>query len=175
MIAKIRSGPRFVAGLIAVCLVLTLFSGCGLVRKVIGAQKMPFNGTVSFHEITVEIPAKFVRDSTQSNDTYWYFEHGWYSEVIILMCKESSGDIESYIQYLEENGFETEQGTFIDCPAIKSVGVNSQGKTHREMFFIYNGHNYAVALTGGTEEEFEDLYNSIEIPGLVSTDPTIAV
>ncbi len=162
----LKSGAtrRLAAGALALLMIAVVCSGCTVLRLFRQASNMPFNGNVTFHEISVEIPSRFIRDSTQSNETYWFFEHGWGSEVITLMYKESAADLESYRTYLEEQGFEAEDGTFINCPAVKSEGVDKNGKTHREMFFIYKDHSYAVALTGGTEEEFQDLYNSVMIP-----------
>ena len=41
------------------------FSGCS------GGTKMPFNGKIEFHEISLVVPERFVRDSTQSTEDLW--------------------------------------------------------------------------------------------------------
>ena len=54
---------------------------------------MPFNGVVSFHEITITIPSDFIRDSTQSNPDLWCFEKNRYSQMIILQRKDAGRDV----------------------------------------------------------------------------------
>ena len=60
---------------IALLLTVVLFAGlCGCANRI----SMPFNGTVEFNRISLTVPTRFVRDSTQSNEDLWIFEHGNY-------------------------------------------------------------------------------------------------
>ena len=85
---------------ISLLLMLIILSGC------IGSSKMPFNGDITFNEITLTIPERFIRDSTQSNDDLWVFEHDNYSEMILISRSEIVGDVtlslETYIDYMKE-------------------------------------------------------------------------
>ena len=145
--------------LLAFLLLLTL-CGCGK------SSDMPFNGEISFHDVTLTIPEKYIRDSTQSTDDSWLFERGWYSAQILLVRKDAAADpeaaMESYRQYLTEQGADSQKTTFLGRDALRST-ADQNGKIWREVFFYHNGSSYAVALRGGTEEEFQALLKSVGI------------
>lgn len=56
-----------------ILLVLFVSSGC------FGIQ-MPFNADIQFHDIALTVPERFIRDSSQSKEDLWVFEHDNYSE-----------------------------------------------------------------------------------------------
>ena len=147
-------------GLLLAFLLLLTLCGCGK------SSDMPFNGEISFHDITLTIPEKYIRDSTQSTEDSWLFERGWYSAQILLVRKDASADpeaaMESYRQYLTEQGASSQKTTFLGRDALHSTADQS-GKAWREIFFYHNGSSYAVALRGGTEEEYQALLKSVGI------------
>lgn len=130
------------------------------------ASDMPFNGDITFHEISMRIPTRFIRDSTQSTDALWIFEHGNYSEYIILSCKAANGDTEeelpSYVEYMEGNGANCQIIAFQENDAVLSV-YNMDGVFCQEILFIFQDAYYAIALRGGTEEGFAELTDSIRL------------
>ena len=140
---------------------LLLLCGCG--RR----ARMPFNGQVTFHEITATIPEDFVRDSTQSNDDLWIFEHGGYSKMILLSRKDAAGDadaaLDDYVEYLQSLGADAERGRFLNADAVHST-YTKDGQYCQEILFLYHGSFYAVALRGGTEEEFQSLLDEVNTP-----------
>ena len=165
---KLNAIPRFCAVLLSTVLLVPAFSGCAVIKLLKQGTSMPFNGTVSFHDITVDIPESYIRDSTSSDEDHWVFESGWYSKLIILSRSVAGSDpmsgLADYEAYLTEMGFECEEGYLADCPALRSSGTLEDGKLQREMLFFYNGYFYAVALRDGTEDEFWDLVDSIGGP-----------
>lgn len=149
----------FVA-ILCIALLLTC-AGC-----VFSTPDMPFNGDITFHEITMTIPTRFIRDSTQSTDALWIFEQGNYSEYIILSCKAANGDTEealpSYVEYMEGNGANSQIISFRGNDAVISV-YNMDGVFCQEIFFIHQDAYYAIALRGGTEEGFAELTDTIQL------------
>lgn len=135
--------------------ILTL-CGCG--------SEMPFNGEVSFHELSVTVPDKFVRDSTKSSQDAWVFERGWYEEMIILTRSDITGAVtmEDYMLSMQEVGAQVTATTFLGNEAVHSA-YTKDGQYCQEMFFAYNGSFYAVALRGGTVEEFQQLLDTVTI------------
>ena len=77
---------RIITATMILLFLLTFLSGC------IGSSKMPFNGDITFHEITLTVPERFIRDSTESNDDLWVFEHDGYSEYILISRTDASSD-----------------------------------------------------------------------------------
>ena len=140
---------------------LLLLCGCG--RR----AQMPFNGQVMFHEITATIPEDYIRDSTQSSDDLWVFEHGGYSKMILLSRKDAAGDVDAalddYVEYLQSQGADAERGQFLNADAVHST-YTRDGKYCQEIMFVYQGSFYAVALRGGTEEEFQSLLDEVNTP-----------
>ena len=77
---------KFFVTILCIVLLITC-AGC-----MFSTSDMPFNGDITFHEISMTSPTRFIRDSTQSTDALWIFERGNYSEYIILSCKAANGD-----------------------------------------------------------------------------------
>jgi hypothetical protein len=144
------------------CIVLLLTcAGC-----MFFASDMPFNGDITFHEISMTIPTRFIRDSTQSTDALWIFERGNYSEYIILSCKPANGDttqaLPSYVEYMKENGANSQIISFMDNDAVLSE-YEMDGVFCQELLFIQNDSYYAIALRGGTEEGFAEITDTIQL------------
>lgn len=137
---------------------------------------MPFNGQIDFHNISITIPEKYVRDSTQSSNDLWVFEHGFYSEYIIISRSDISGDttasIEGYVNYMKQQGAVSDVTTFLEKEAVHSTYVKDEVYC-QEMLFAYGGSFYAIALRGGNEEDFQSLLYTVKISDLTSHQNTI--
>ncbi|MBR5472798.1 MAG: hypothetical protein IKU82_02280 [Clostridia bacterium] len=129
-------------------------------------SQMPFNGTIEFHDISLTIPERFIRDSTQSNDDLWIFEHSNYSEYVIISRKDVTGEVQSsfedYVEYMHENGAESEIVTFLNDSAVLST-YYLEDVFCQEILFEYNNSFYAVALRGGTQSGFKEITDTINL------------
>lgn len=156
-----------VISLVAILIMISSLVSCG------SHSDMPYNGIISFHEITATIPESFIRDSTQSGEDVWFFERGFYKEYIILSRKDIVGDtsasLGSYVDYMKEQGVYSERTTFLQMDAVLST-YTLDDKFCQEMLFVYNGSFYAIALRGGTEEDFQSLLNTIGINDALHAD-----
>lgn len=125
---------------------------------------MPYNGNVSFHAVMVSVPEDFIRDSTRSNSDLWRFEKGFYDQIIILSRNDIVGDVsaslDSYLAYMIEQGCESNRTTFMQLDAVHSTYTQND-QYCQEMLFAYHGSLYAIALRGGTEEDFQSLLDSV--------------
>lgn len=125
---------------------------------------MPFNGNIEFHKISLYIPEKFIRDSTQSSKDLWVFEHDNYSEYIIIIRKDLNGDASStlrnYAEYMKENNVDSSLKPFLNNDAVFSTYYKDDVFC-QEVLFAYENSTYAVALRGGNENDFNELLNSI--------------
>ena len=140
----------------ALVLFVLLLSGCG-------GTKMPFNGEVNFHGMQITIPDSFIRDSTQSTDDQWVFEHGGYRQYIVLMFHEEAADLEQYRDSMLANGCDSAIEERYDG-AIVSSWTDADGNFRQEILFLSGGHTYVVMLHNGDEEAFETLAASIRMP-----------
>lgn len=151
---------RFISIFLVLILVFTL-SSC---------STMPFNGDIVFHDISLTIPERFIRDSTQSNDNLWIFEHGNYSEYIIISRKDTTGEVRSalmnYVKYMKENGAESEIISFLDNDAVLSTYYKDDVFC-QEILFPYNASFYAVAIRGGTQDDFGEITDTISLVEIV--------
>lgn len=151
---------KFLAVILCTALLLVC-TGCTF-----STSDMPFNGDLIFHDISLTIPTRFIRDSTQSTDALWIFERGNYSEYIILSCKAANGDtaeaLPGYVEYMKENGANSRIITFMDNDAVISK-YDMEGMFCQELLFIKNDSYYAVALRGGAQEGFTELTDSIQL------------
>lgn len=150
---------RIVALFTALIALLSLVS-CGF------GSDMPYNGDVTFNGITVSIPQKFIRDSTQSTRDLWVFEKGFYKQLIILSRNDLGGEVgevlDGYVDYMKSMQCDSKRTTFADCEAVHTT-YTQDGQFCQEMLFVYNSSTYAVALRGGTEEEFKSLLDSVKL------------
>lgn len=156
--------------------IMLLIAVCCVLSACTSSKEMPFNGKIQFHEICLEIPKNFVRDSTQSKEDLWVYEHHNYASYILLLYKDASGvqnpeeELASYGEYICGQGgsvVETGSASFNedDVPYIILSYITNDDKEGREFYFFYNDSFYSVALRGGSEEEFVTLYESIGVPG----------
>lgn len=127
---------------------------------------MPFNGDIEFHDLSLTIPASFIRDSTQSNDDLWLFEKGFYDQLIILSRQDLKGDadatLDDYAAYLTQEGVSAERTTFLQNDAVHS-NYTKDDQFCQEILFVYNDSIYALALRGGTVEEFSDFLKTVSL------------
>lgn len=141
-------------------LVLLGLTGCG------ANLKMPFNGDIEFHDIALTIPSNYVRDSTQSDDDTWVFERGRYASYFVIMRQDIDGDtstvLDSYCDYLVEQGAQSERTTFQGREAVFTETINEDGNgIFKELYFEYNGLFYAVGFRGEHAEDFAVVKDSI--------------
>lgn len=127
-----------------------------------GRPDMPFNGQIEFHAIALTIPEKFIRDSTQSSEDTWIFEHGNYSEYIIVMRSDSESDLEKYAARMRELGAASE---VVELSASDAVFTTyyQDGVFCQEILFCHENSTYAIALRGGTESEFDELVGTVAL------------
>lgn len=165
---------RIIMGLIALCLIASL-SGCFFalnlpfedeIEKRDDSKTIPYNGDIEFHSISLTVPERFIRDSTQSNEDMWIFERGFYSEYILISRRDANGEgnekLESYKAFLLENGSSCETVTFLEMEAIL-CNYYQEEVFCQEIVFVYDDAVYAVALRGGKEESFSEITDSIKL------------
>ncbi len=149
---------RFLVILMVITVIFSL-NGCE-------RSNMPFNGDISFYDITLTVPGDFIRDSTQSSSDTWIFEKNFYKQVIIIKCNElKEGDdtaLQDYADFIVEQGGEAEMTDFAGCDAVR-LTYTRDDVFCQELLFNYNNSTYTVALRGATEEEFEDLLDTCRI------------
>lgn len=148
-------------------MVFTLAVICTLLPCAFAAGvNMPFNGDVRFHGICVTVPDSYIRDSTQSNADFYLFEKGWFSSVIMLSREDAPDDTEEwmngYMEYLLARGAHSERTKFLGMRALESQQLRG-GVLWQEMYFACGDSLYAVAISGGDEEEFRTLLDTVRI------------
>ena len=145
---------------------ISLFLVFILAFSLASCSKMPFNGEIEFHNISLTIPERFIRDSTQSNDDLWIFERGGYSEYIIISRKDFTGNVKTalddYVAYMKENSAESEIISFLDDDAVLST-YYMDNVYCQEILFTYHNSFYAVALRGGTQSDFAEITDTIRL------------
>lgn len=150
---------RYVVVILSLMMVFA-FVGCK------GKSKMPFNGTVTFHSMSVEIPEDFIRDSARSSEDLWAYEQGGYKKSILIsrndITVEPSALLESYGAYIVENGGNAEITSFQEQAAVR-LNYQKDELFCREMMFCYGGSAYSIAMRGGTAEEFSTLLDTVEL------------
>ena len=146
--------------IISAIFMLIVASGCS------SSSKIPFNGSIQFHKISAIIPEKYIRDSTQSTDDLWIFEHGAYSEYILISRSDINGEIssslENYVNYMKENNAESEIGSFLETDAVYST-YYIEDILCQEILFSYDDSFYAIALRGGDENGFNEIVNTVKV------------
>lgn len=129
-------------------------------------SSMPFNGEITFHDVSLTIPGGYIRDSTQSSADQWIFEKGFYSQYVILVRKdlagEAAGVLDSYAAYLTAQGVTSERTTFLDAPAVRSR-QDQDGTLWQELLVAHGDSTYAIALRGGTEADFDEIIRSLKL------------
>ena len=140
--------------------ILCAVAFCGCLRR----GNMPFNGDVEFHGIKVTIPVSYVRDSTQSSDELWVFEHGNYDKYIMISCKpaKSKDAVKSYAGFIESQGGSAEDVQLADLDAVR-LTYTQDNKETRETVFVMDDHIYAIALRGSDDAEYQELIDSFKV------------
>ena len=149
---------RYITVVTVLILLISLVS-CG------SRSDMPYNGDITFHEIGIGIPQNFIRDSTQSTSDAWIFEKGFYKQMIIITRNDLGGEVgavlDNYVAYMTEMGCDSSRTTFAELESVHTT-YTKDGQFCQEMLFVYNNSTYAIALRGGTEEEFQALLDSVK-------------
>ncbi len=147
--------------LVSLLLCMSLLTACA---RPTGGD-MPFGGSVTFHEISITVPQGFVRDSTQSTEDSWLFEKNWYKKMVILVRNDFSDNADAFL-----NEYAAAMSKYGDSARTEFQGVQAVHSTYtrdgvfcQEIFFIHRGSSYAIALRGGTEEEFQQLLDSLKL------------
>ena len=147
--------------------IISVFLFAVIVVSLAACSQMPFNGTIVFHDISLTIPERFIRDSTQSNNDLWVFERDNYSEYIIVSRKDITGEAQlaltDYAEYMKENGAESEVITFLNNDAVFSTYYKDSVYC-QEILFAYNNSFYSVTLRGGKQSDFKEITDTITIP-----------
>ncbi len=134
----------------------------------VGCQSlsMPFNGDITFHNISLTIPSDFVRDSIQSNNNLWVFEKEDYKQIIILSHKELTQDgdttLEEYGTFITQQGGQAKAVNYSGCNAL-ILTYMKEDVFCQELILIYKDIVYDVALRGAQTEDFEALLNTFSI------------
>ena len=146
--------------------VVSIFLVLIFVFSLTACSQMPFNGDIEFHDISLTVPERFVRNSTQSNDDLWVFEHDNYSEYIIISRKDITGEVQSalsdYAEYMKENGAESEIVSFLNDNAVLSTYYKDD-EFCQEILFVYRDSFYAVALRGDSKNDFKEITDTISL------------
>ena len=137
--------------------ILLLLTGCN--------SSMPFNGDIEFHSISLTVPKNYIRDSTQSSEDLWVFEHGNYSKYILITRNDANRDaaqiLEDYVELMKERETNSKIISFMNEDAVLST-YHQSGLYCQEIMFVHNGSTYAIALRGGTEAEFKAITDTIQ-------------
>lgn len=152
-----RSKIKYLAIVLAV--LLMVLTGCG------GMSDMPFNGDIMFHDVSMTVPEKFIRDSAQSNADLWIFEHDNYSQ-ILLMSRDDV--VEDTPEKMEEmmDFYGTIGGTstkYEEYAHAYRAEYTKDDMACQEVMFIYGDNLYTITLRGATAEEFSKLLDSVEV------------
>ena len=130
---------------------------------------MPFNGDVTFHDMSVTIPESFIRDSTQSSEDVWIFERKNYTDYIMLFrgALEMQGGLttpENYCEIMQSGGAESEVIDFQGLPCVYTVSIANNGMYATEAVVFVNDTTYALTMCTKNEadmEEYGTIYESL--------------
>ena len=144
--------------LILILCLLICITGCSRVSN------MPFNGEVKFHRITLTVPYRFLRDTTQSNTNFWVFARDSYAEYVLISRKEVKKDVDTaltdYIAAMQKEGADSQRTTFLGKDAVLTK-CTIDDVYCQEILFVHDNSFYAVALRGGDEAGFKEITDTI--------------
>lgn len=127
---------------------------------------MPMNGEANFHSITITIPNSFTRDAMQSYEDFWIFEKDNNRQVILMSRRDITADweasLDNYIADIKKQGGEAKRESFLQMEGASATYTKDEVFC-QEVVFACGGSFYAVALRGGTQEEFQSLLDTINI------------
>ena len=144
-------------------LLILSIAGCSLSDRI---YTMP-ETQVTLNDMQVTIPYGYIIDSTQSNDTSLVYETGFYAKYIVVTqtvtvaAGKEDQTLDNYVTRILESGGSSQRTTFLDQPAVRSTFTSQDGKNAEEMLFIYKGYCYAISMSGGNEQEFQDLLSTV--------------
>ena len=125
---------------------------------------MPMNGKANFHDITITIPGSFARDAMQSYEDFWIFNNEDDKQMILMSYREITGDQEAllanYVADIKARGGQTTSESFLQMECVLAT-YTIEDVFCQEIVFAYGGSFYAVALRGGTQEEFQSLLETV--------------
>ena len=127
---------------------------------------MPINGKANFYSITITIPNSFVRDAMQSYEDFWIFEKDNYKQMILMSRRDITEDwetsLDNYVADIKKQGGDAKRESFLQMEGASSTYTKDEVFC-QEIVFAYDGSFYAVALRGGTQEEFQSLLDTINL------------
>ena len=146
---------------------LALILVIGLLLCAVGCSRvsnMPFNGNVTFHSITLTVPYRFLRDTTQSNNDFWVFARDSYAEYVLISRSNISSDVadamDRYVASMQAEGADSQKTTFLGKDAVLTK-CTIDGVYCQEILFAHDGSYYAIALRGGDEAGFKEITDTI--------------
>ena len=147
--------------MLALCIAAGALSSCGK------GSETSSGGKLSFHDITAVIPEGFTWVSSESTDDLWVFEKGGYEEVLIFSRndfeKTASDTLLGLMDFYNSTGGSAELGAYLGGDALMA-SYEQDGLYCREITFIYGNSLYAIALRGGTQEDFNALLRGVDTP-----------
>lgn len=127
---------------------------------------MPINGKANFHNVTITIPTSFQRDAMQSYEDFWIFEKDNHRQIILMSRRNITEDWESsldnYVADIKKQGGEAKRESFLQMEGASATYTKDEVFC-QEIVFACGGSFYAIALRGGTQEEFRVLVDTISI------------
>ena len=149
-----------IVSMILLVSVLLVLAGCS------GMAKMPFNGDITFHDISLTLPEKYIRDAKKSDADTWIYEYNSYAEYIVIMRKDFTGDeataLADYAAYMKENKAESNIVSFLDGSAVHS-SYTKNNQFCQEILFVHGDSVYAVALRGCPRADYETVTKTITL------------
>ncbi len=127
------------------------------------SAKVPVNGEIKFHEISLIIPSEFIGDTSQSNEDKWVFTSPEHEIVLTRTDRIAPINhmIRDYCKLMEERNVsatEMKLGRLYTARAI----YMQDGISCKEIFLVYRESAYTITLKGVATTEFDDLVNTIE-------------
>lgn len=149
-----RAKMKYAALVLAV--LLTVLTGCG------SMMSMPFNGDITFHEVSMTVPETFIRDSAVSNEDLWAFERDNYEQIILLSRADTSEDAQERIEafYSSIGGTATKYEQY-EC--AYRAAYTKDDVLCQEVMFVYGENLYTITLRGAEAAEFEELLKTVTV------------
>ena len=125
---------------------------------------MPINGEANFHNVTITIPGSFTRDAMQSYEDFWIFECDDYRQIILMSRRDITEDwensLDNFILDIQKQGGQAKRESFLQMEGATAT-YTKDDVFCQEIVFVYDGSFFAVALRGGTQEQFQALLDTI--------------
>lgn len=153
---KNEQGKVYIIVLIVLCIILIF----GFVMKG-KTSTIPFNGSVVFYDLSIEIPKDFIRDSTKSNDNQYVFEKNNYDVIIVISKQNTNGySLRNMVNSAKnENGtvlYSNNEYTKCDIKYMLNGGVYSFAHSQ-----IYNDIRYQIIIQSKDETKAKLVYDDL--------------